>query len=73
LCPHDPWAADDAIKDIFLDDGAEPQRVGLVGEALARDAGTDDLRYLHRRNTQVTIPRRISATNESNAGRFWAA
>jgi hypothetical protein len=35
LCPHDLWAADDAIKNVFLDDGAEPQRVGLVDEVLA--------------------------------------
>lgn len=38
---HDQWSADDAIEDIFLDDGAEPQRVGLVREALARHADTD--------------------------------
>lgn len=53
LRPHDRRPADDAVQHVLLDHATKPQRVGVVGEPLARHPGTDDLWGVHRRNPQV--------------------
>lgn len=58
LRPQDLRAAADAIKDVPLDDGAEPQQVGAVGESLSRHPGAHDLWGLHRQDVEVAHQQR---------------